>query len=134
MTSLGIGKEEEEFLARVGKGKYVDKALAAKRKRERQAKLRKGMAGFKIPDKDIRKAVPFEKRMASVTKQLETGLYDRPENDASIPNINTTVAPMVGRGFGLQSPAPSPPGTPTGRVSAPPFAHPTPLALTNALP
>ena len=131
MTTLKIGKEETDFLARVAKGKYVDETLAEKKRRQRRARLKKGLAGVRIPDKKAKKKGHHERRMASVRKQLETGVYDKPEFSTSMPDESTTVASIVsgGRGFGLQSPAPSPPGTPVRRATEAPMAPPTPLAL-----
>ena len=82
MTSLGIGKREKEFLAKAAKGEYVDETLAEKKRRQRRARLKKGLAGVRIPDKKPKKEGHHEKRMASLRKQLETGLYDKPEFSA----------------------------------------------------
>ena len=98
-----FGRREREILERAAKGKYVDE----ERKRRRRARLQKGLAGIKIPDKKPKPKGHHEKRMKSLEKQLETGVYERPEFSASIPDESSTVAPMVRGGF--QSPPTTPP-------------------------
>ena len=98
-----FGRREREILERAREGKYVDE----ERKRRRRARLQKGLAGIKIADKKPKPKGHHEKRMESLQKQLETGVYDRPEFSASIPDESTTVAPMIRGGF--QSPPTTPP-------------------------
>ncbi len=124
-----IGREGADLLARAAQGKYVEETLAMKRKQERLARLKRGAKGAKtIADKKPKRKGHHEKRMESVKKQLRTGVYDRPEFSASIPDESSTVASLTSGGrSGLQLPPVTPP-----RRSGPSLVRTmTPLDLTD---
>ena len=128
-----FGHQESDLLRRAREKTYVDETLKKQKRKQRLARLKKGLAGVRIPDKKPKPKGHHQKRMESLEKQLRTGRYEKPEFSASIPDERSTIAAMVGGSSRqrFQSPEPRPPVTPPRRRVPALVRAETPISLTD---